>query len=118
MRVRRAAMILILGIASMRAPAMLDAAASADQPHQLSPAPVTALLPRAATRPNPFAGLFTVPPVEPAASSPGDTPLEPKVVCGTTLIPADPQVDPRFAAPRPQDAPRYTIRAIEPPLCR
>jgi hypothetical protein len=43
---------------------------------------------------------------------------ETKVVCGMTLITADPGTDPGIAAPRRRSPTRYTIRAIQPPICR
>lgn len=43
---------------------------------------------------------------------------KPRVVCGMTLIPADPTVDPRIAVTPPQTATRYTILAVPPPMCR
>ncbi len=42
----------------------------------------------------------------------------PRVVCGMTLIPANPGIDPKMAVEPPaRDDVRYTIRAIEPPAC-
>lgn len=44
---------------------------------------------------------------------------KPKVVCGMTIIPADPAIDPKMAiAPKRDSNLKYTIRAIEPPICR
>ncbi len=44
---------------------------------------------------------------------------KPRVVCGMTLIPVDPIVDPKMlrVVPQPSDT-RYTIRAITPPVCK
>lgn len=42
----------------------------------------------------------------------------PRVVCGMTLLPADPVIDPKMAIEPPsRDGVRHTIRAIEPPAC-
>ena len=41
-----------------------------------------------------------------------------KVVCGMTIIPVTPAIDPNIALePKKQDEVRYTIRAIDPPVC-
>jgi hypothetical protein len=42
---------------------------------------------------------------------------KPRVVCGMTLIPADPKVDPKMVIEPKADQTRYTIRAIDPPIC-
>jgi hypothetical protein len=41
-----------------------------------------------------------------------------RVVCGMTIIEADPKIDPQmaFEVPKPPDV-KYTIRAIDPPIC-
>ena len=41
----------------------------------------------------------------------------PRVVCGMTLLPANPAIDPKMAVEPRRDDTRYTIRAIEPPVC-
>jgi hypothetical protein len=41
---------------------------------------------------------------------------KPRVVCGMTIIPA-PNVDPKMMVEPRTDSTRYTIRAIEPPIC-
>jgi hypothetical protein len=40
------------------------------------------------------------------------------VVCGMTLVPVDPGVDPKIQAKLPAAAPRPTIRTIAPTVCR
>ncbi len=40
----------------------------------------------------------------------------PRVVCGMTVLPADPLADPRMVKAPPMDT-RFAIRAIKPPLC-
>jgi hypothetical protein len=77
-------------------------------------APVT---PRSKTL---FARLFA-----PSAQQPNDTPSrepplrqwKPKVVCGMLLIPGDPSVDPGIRVERRDSDTKFTIRAIEPPIC-
>ena len=43
---------------------------------------------------------------------------KPTVVCGLTLIPADPKVDPAIRHDVPEDGPRFLIRSVDPKLCR
>jgi len=43
---------------------------------------------------------------------------KPTVVCGLTLIPADPNVDPAIRREVPEDGPRFVIRFVDPKLCR
>ena len=45
-------------------------------------------------------------------------PSAPRVVCGMTIIPADPKIDPKMAIGRPRDDVRYTMRSIEPSICK
>lgn len=41
------------------------------------------------------------------------------VVCGMTIIPADPKIDPKMSmTPEKRDNVEHTIRAIEPPICK
>ena len=40
----------------------------------------------------------------------------PKIVCGMTVIPADPAVDPKSVKPAPRDK-KYTMRSVTPPMC-
>jgi len=44
--------------------------------------------------------------------------VKPKVVCGMTVIPADPSIDPKFVIRRPDTATTYTIRTVQPAICR
>ena len=39
------------------------------------------------------------------------------VVCGMTVIAADPGIDPKIVHPVPEDTASYKIRRIEPPVC-
>ena len=42
-----------------------------------------------------------------------------KIVCGTTIIEADPFFDQKMKVTPPKDpSVRYTIRAVEPPICK
>ena len=47
--------------------------------------------------------------------------LKPRVVCGMTLIPAPPDVDPKIADQREAEKPKtpttYTIRPVQPSIC-
>jgi hypothetical protein len=42
----------------------------------------------------------------------------PKIVCGMTLIPADPNIDSAIRHAVPGNGPAYSIRAVNPPACR
>lgn len=75
--------------------------------------------PRSKVR-NPYSKLFQPSEIKPPAS---DTAAasekgKPRVVCGMTLIPIDPNVDPKIRVVPPQGDTRYTIRAITPPVCK
>lgn len=121
MVLRYAAAMLAVGMATS-APAVVYAAPSGQQASQpLSPG-AGGLSPGAPARANPYSRLFPVPGAEPGGRP---TPTErraptpePKVVCGMTLIPANPQIDPGIAVAPPRNSPRFTIRAIEPSVCR
>lgn len=42
-----------------------------------------------------------------------------RVVCGMTVIEANPSIDPKMAVEIPKDnKTRHTIRAVEPPICK
>jgi len=43
---------------------------------------------------------------------------KPTVICGLTLIPADPNVDPAIRHDVSEDGPRFLIRSVDPKLCR
>jgi hypothetical protein len=43
---------------------------------------------------------------------------QPAVVCGMTIFPADPSVDPKMLMTPPPSDTRHTIRSIPPPVCR
>ena len=43
--------------------------------------------------------------------------LKPTVVCGMTIIPVDPKLDPKMGITPKKDGLDFTMRAIEPPVC-
>ena len=53
-----------------------------------------------------------------AGAAGGSVAGKPEIKCGMTMIPADPNIDPQIAISRLPDGTRFTIRAIEPPICR
>lgn len=71
---------------------------------------------------NPYSDLFQpsplVKPSERTQVTQPSTPAKPKVVCGMTVIPADPSIDPKFTIAPPDRATKYTMRLIEPPICK
>lgn len=71
---------------------------------------------------NPYSGLFQpftpVKPNERTQATPPSTPAKPRVVCGMTVIPADPSIDPKFTIPPPDRSTKFTMRLIEPPICK
>jgi hypothetical protein len=44
--------------------------------------------------------------------------MKPKVTCGMTVIPADPNVDPKAIKPVPGGTTKHTIRKLPPAACR
>ena len=51
--------------------------------------------------------------------TPGVQPApKPTVVCGLTLIPADPNVDPKIRREVPEDGPKFSIQSVDPKVCR
>lgn len=42
----------------------------------------------------------------------------PKVVCGMTVIPVNPKLDPKFVIPPPDTGTKYTMRVVPPAICR
>lgn len=86
----------------------------------------TPLFPQARPSNDPFTRLFR-PNIVPAAPD-GVQPFapaerhhrrdRPKVVCGMTLIPADPRIDPQILHEPPDTATKFAIRKVEPKICR
>lgn len=77
--------------------------------------------PAAKRRVDPYAKLFQQPAIERTARAQqllvaAAEAAKPRVVCGMTLIPA-PNVDPKMVIEPRTDSTRYTIRAIDPPIC-
>ena len=70
--------------------------------------------------PSPPRFLFPTPTPTPTLKQSPDVHLAPRptVVCGLTLIPADPNVDPDIRHEVPEDGPRFLIRSVDPKLCR
>jgi hypothetical protein len=74
-----------------------------------------------ASRSNPYSRLFqttrpTTPVVTATVGSPTQAP--PQIKCGMTVIQGDANIDPGIHAPARTDATRYTIRVVEPTVCR
>ena len=74
-----------------------------------------------AARPNPYSRLFE--PTKqsdthrPAGSADSQAP-KPVIKCGMVLIPGDPAIDPGIASPAGKTTTRFTIRGVEPPICK
>jgi hypothetical protein len=62
--------------------------------------------------------LFPTPTPRVAQSRDGRSGAEPTVLCGLTLIPGDSNVDRGIRQDIPADGPRYSIRPVDPKLCR
>lgn len=73
---------------------------------------------------NPYSDLFQpaplVKPNERTQATSPSAPAKPKVVCGTTVVTADPAIDPkfRFMIPAPDRPTKFTIRTIDPTICK
>ena len=90
--------------------------------------PANGLTPRASSFGNLFAPKskppspprFLFPTPTPTLTQHSDLHLAPQstVVCGLTLIPGDPNVDPAIRHEVPEDGPRFSIRSVDPKLCR
>lgn len=70
---------------------------------------------------NPYSDLFQ--PSRPGkpneqARATQPTPAQPTVVCGMTIIPADPSIDPKFTRVSPDRSTTFTMRVIEPTICK
>ena len=63
---------------------------------------------------------FLFPTPTPALNQPPGARLatRPTVVCGLTLIPGDPNVDPAIRREVPENGPKFVIRSVDPTLCR
>jgi hypothetical protein len=77
--------------------------------------------PWAPKKANPYRSLFApqvVAPVAPIRTATPVKPPKPAVKCGLTMIPADPKIDPNFAKPTPKTSTQFSMRALDPPMCR
>jgi hypothetical protein len=45
-------------------------------------------------------------------------PAKPSVICGMTVIPADPKIDPKMALKPPDKTTWYTVKVVEPTVCK
>jgi len=74
-----------------------------------------------ASRANPYSRLFqNSPPATPVVTAPAHSPTQsqPQIKCGMTVIQGDANIDPGIHAPARTDSTRYTIRVVEPTVCR
>ena len=70
---------------------------------------------------DPFGHIFVKPLVRPGGAQADVRPLDaqPRVVCGLTLVPARPELDPKIAPQQePQRNREYKIQTISPRVCR
>jgi len=86
--------------------------------------------PRRSQPRNPWANLFTgqlkvdpTRPSPPKASLLGQRPAQRpaqafRVLCGMTLIPADPKIDAGIRHPVPENGPKFSIQTFPPPACQ
>lgn len=67
---------------------------------------------------DPYKQLFAPPKgVQPSIERPALA-AKPKVVCGMTIIPADPSLDPKMTiSPKDDRNLKYAIRSVDPPIC-
>jgi hypothetical protein len=77
----------------------------------------------------PFSKLFRPPtpplkpdtPVSPPEGSTANRllspPVQPRVVCGMTMIPVDPSFDANIRRPVPLSGAKFTIKTVKPPVC-
>jgi hypothetical protein len=90
--------------------------------------PANGLPPSANAFVNPFAAkrqpastprfLFPTPAPTLQQSRNGRLGQKPTVVCGLTLIPGDPNVDPAIKREAPDDSSKFSIGSVEPKVCR
>ena len=113
----RAAFALVAGALTLFA-SMPAAAASGDTAEQAVAAP--------APEWKPFVNLFGQKPAPKKPSidwnwppSAGQNPAaKPSVVCGMTVIPADPKVDPKMRVIVPDRGVAFTMRVVQPTVCK
>src|SRR5690349_10391496 len=66
--------------------------------------------------PDPYRKLFVQPP--PVAQRSAQAAAKRKVVCGLTIIEGDTSIDSKFFVTKKSDTVDYTLRKIEPPVCK
>ena len=74
-----------------------------------------------ASRANPYKNLFQSPDLKQVARAQASSPppsAQPRVVCGMSVIPMDPNIDPKIFVPRPADPTRYPMRVVPPTVCK
>ncbi len=83
-----------------------------------------------AGRANPYTNLFTgrldLQSTRPLLTAPTSLPSQaglpsaqsPTIVCGMTLVPADPKIDPRILVPAPTRGVTPSMRIVTPTICR
>jgi len=68
---------------------------------------------------DPYKRLFRQPTIEQTARAQQRADqATPRPVCGMTLIPADPRIDPQILIAPRTDATHYTMRVIPPAICK
>jgi hypothetical protein len=89
------------------------------QPRASLPVQTASVLVSPSARKNPFKGLFAPQRTQDGSRRSAHAPAspKPKVVCGMVIIPADPLLDPRMGVEPPNRDTRFTIRAVQPPVC-
>lgn len=116
---------LVLGFALLviAQPVATGESANATQAGGIGEPAASLLQPQNKVRRNPYSRLFETPDLRTATpvqrlSAPRPETSQPRVVCGMTLIPIDPNVDPRIYVEPGRSDIRYSIRAIPPPVCK
>ena len=94
----------------------------------LQEVPSAQLAPESQTNPllvspgkNPFGNIFIRPGTQPDAPRPAapSRDAHPRIVCGMTIVPVTPAVDPKMVLPpKPDSKVEYKIRVVSPRVCR
>lgn len=64
--------------------------------------------------PTPAPPLFGV---KPQPQPPMPSQQAPRVVCGMTLVPTDPKLDPKIRRVPPQNGVKFSMKRLSPPIC-
>ena len=103
------------------ATSLLPVSAWADSQQGSLPGPLSRPAARrgwVADRANPYSRLFE-PTASPLANVAAvDVTPKPTSKCGMTMFPVDPRLDPRIAKHLARDSTRFTIRGVDPTICR